>query len=185
MALQRRIYYQAMQVGDEVPPWQPPPFDRVQIARYAGASGDFNRLYLDEPFAKGAGFRSVIVPGTLALGALSQMLSEWLKGPFVRKLQARFLKILWPGDVLTCRGRVSGRRREGDQYLLDLDLWIENTAGEMVVKGSGIASLFYNAQDESQRLAGGPPLLVDDPPTEPARKAAAKKSEGRQGKSGK
>jgi acyl dehydratase len=164
MPLARKLYYASLQVGDEVPSWQPPPVDRAQIARFAGASGDFNPLYVDEPFARAAGFRSTIVPGPLAMGALSQMVSEWLKGPFIRRLGAKFLKILWPGDVLTCRGRVTGKHREGSDYLVDFDLWIENQEGEMMVRGTATASLFHSAQDESQRLAGGPPLLVEDPP---------------------
>ncbi len=174
MALARKIYYSSLQVGDEVPSWQPAPLDRVQIARYTGASGDFNPLYVDEPFARAAGFRSTIVPGPLAMAALSQMVSEWLKGPFIRRLSAKFLKILWPGDILTCRGRVTAKHREASDYLVDFDLWIENQEGEMLVRGTATASLFHSAQDESQRLAGGPPLIVDDP--RPPQEAGADKA---------
>jgi acyl dehydratase len=112
MALTRKIYYSSLQVGDEIPAWQSPPLERIQIARYAGAAGDFNPLYVDEPFARAAGFRSVIAPGALGMGGLSQMLTEWLKGPFLKRLHAKFLKIMWPGDILTCRGRVTGKHRE-------------------------------------------------------------------------
>ncbi|MHB1844672.1 MAG: MaoC/PaaZ C-terminal domain-containing protein [Deltaproteobacteria bacterium] len=164
MAIARKIYFQALQTGDEVPTWETPPIDRLQMVRYAGASGDLNPLYFDEPFARSAGFRSVLAPGALSLGALAQMVTEWLRAPALRRLQARFLKIVWPGDVLVCRGRVTGKRREGGDYLVDLDLWIENADGEMLVRGSGTASLFYSAQDEAQRLSGGPPLIVDDAP---------------------
>jgi len=162
MPIARKVYYQSVQVGDEVPSFQAAPFDRTQIARYAGAAGDFNPLFVDEPFARSAGFRSVIVPSPLAFGALSQMIAEWLKGPNLRRLHARYLKLIWPGDVLTCRGRVTGRRRESSDYLIEVDLWIENQEGEMVTRGSATAALFYSAQDEAQRLAGGPPLLVDE-----------------------
>ncbi len=173
MALTRKIYYSSLQVGDEIPAWQSPPLERIQIARYAGAAGDYNPLYVDEPFARAAGFRSVIAPGAMGMGGLSQMLTEWLKGPFLRRLNAKFLKIMWPGDVLTCRGRVTSKRREGHDYRVELDLWIENQEGEMVVRGTGTASLFHSAQDEAQRLAGGPPLIVDDPSSQ-AEPAASK-----------
>jgi acyl dehydratase len=173
MPIARKVYYQGVQPGDEVPSFQTPPIDRMQIARYAGAAGDFNPLYVDEPFSRSAGFRSVIVPGPLAFGALSQMITEWLKGPSLRRLHTRYLKLIWPGDILTCRGRVTGRRREGADYLIDIDLWIENQDGEMVTRGSGTAALFYSAQDEAQRLAGGPPILVDE------NGGSARASEGR------
>ncbi|MHB8416731.1 MAG: MaoC/PaaZ C-terminal domain-containing protein [Myxococcales bacterium] len=168
MPTARRVYYQALQIGDEMPSWHSPPFDRLQIVRYTGASGDMNPLYFDEPFARAAGFRSVLAPGALALGALAQTVHEWLKAPCLRRLHVKFLKIIWPGEQLVCRGRVVGKHREGSDYLVELDLWMENPEGEMMVRGSGTAGLFYNAQDESQRLAGGPPLLVDDPaPSKP------------------
>ena len=110
------------------------------------------------------------------MGALSQMVTEWLKGPFLRRLSAKFLKILWPSDTLTCRGRVTGKHRQGSDYLVDFDLWIENQEGEMLVRGTATASLFHSAQDESQRLAGGPPLIVEDPrpPGEPAAEKSGK-----------
>jgi acyl dehydratase len=178
MPIARKVYYQALQLGDELPSWQNPPFDRLQIVRYAGASGDLNPLYFDEPFARASGFRSVLVPGALALGALTQMVNEWLKGPCLRRLHVKFLKIIWPGEQLTCRGRVVARHREGGDYLVDLDLWMENPEGEMMVRGNGTVSLFYSAQDESQRLAGGPPLIVDDPAPTPSA-AAPHKSSGK------
>jgi len=173
MPVTRKIYYSSLQVGDEIPAWQAPPLDRVQFARYAGAAGDFNPLYVDEPFARAAGFRSVISPGALGMGGLSQMLTEWLKGPFLKRLNTKFLKIMWPGDVLTCRGRVTAKHREGTDYRVEFDLWIENQEGEMVLRGTGAASLFHSAQDEAQRLAGGPPLIVDDPPP-PAESGSAR-----------
>ncbi|HUB06943.1 MAG TPA: MaoC/PaaZ C-terminal domain-containing protein [Myxococcales bacterium] len=180
MATARKVYYQALQLGDEMPSWQCPPFDRLQIVRYAGASGDMNPLYFDEPFARAAGFRSVLAPGALALAALAQTVHEWLKAPCLRRLHVKFLKIIWPGEQLVCRGRVVGKRREGGDYLVDLDVWMENPEGEMMVRGSGTAVLFYSAQDESQRLAGGPPLIVDDPaPPKPQEPARAAKSPGK------
>ncbi|HEX9290786.1 MAG TPA: MaoC/PaaZ C-terminal domain-containing protein, partial [Anaeromyxobacteraceae bacterium] len=54
--LARQLYFEAVKVGDELPPLVKPPVDRTQIARYAGASGDFNPLYVDEHLAKNAGF---------------------------------------------------------------------------------------------------------------------------------
>ncbi len=180
MATARKIYYQALQIGDEMPSWQAPPFDRLQVVRYAGASGDMNPLYFDEPFARAAGFRSVLVPGALALGALSQTVHEWLKAPCLRRLHVKFLKIIWPGEQLVCRGRVVGKRREGSDYLVDLDVWMENSEGEMMVRGNATTVLFYSAQDESQRLAGGPPLIVDEPPPKPPEAAQApEKSSGK------
>ena len=39
-------------VGDLVPAVEKPAITTTQLVQYAGASGDFNRIHYDEPFAK-------------------------------------------------------------------------------------------------------------------------------------
>jgi len=161
VVLARQLYFEAVKVGDELPPLVKSPVDRVQVARYAGASGDFGPLHVDEPFAKNAGFPSVLVPGMIAMGFLGELAVEWLRGARLRRFTSRFVKIIWPGDVITSRGRVADRRfEEGGQYLVDIELWAENQRGELVVRGVLSARLYYNAEDEARQRAGQPPLLV-------------------------
>jgi acyl dehydratase len=138
-----------------------PPVDRLQIARYVAAAQDWNPLYIDEPLAKNAGFPSALAPGTIAMGFLAELAAEWVRGARLRKFAARFVKIVWPGDVLTARGRVVERRfEENGRYAMDLELWAENQRGELVVKGSASFQLYYSAEDESRQRQGQGPLVV-------------------------
>src|ERR687887_580511 len=169
--LARQLYFEAVKVGDELPPLVKPPVDRTQIARYAGASGDYNPLYIDELYAKNSGFPSAQAPGMLGMGFLGELVVDWLRGARLRRFTARFVKIVWPGDVLTCRGRVVDRRFEGNGvYAVDIELWAENQRGELVVKGVVTAQLYYSAEDDAKQRAGGPPLVVT-PQEEEARLA--------------
>jgi len=157
----RQLYFEAVKVGDELPPLVKPPVDRIQIARYAGASLDFNPLTVDEQYARNSGFPSALAPGMLAMGFLGELVVEWLRGARLRRFSARFVKIVWPGDVITCRGRVVDRRfEEGGRYAIDIEVWAENQRGELVVRGTVTAQLFYGAEDESRQRAGQPPLVV-------------------------
>jgi len=162
MAFQaRQLYFEAIKVGDELPPLVKPPVDRLQIARYAGATGDYNPLHVDEQYAKNSGFPSVLAPGMLAMGFLSELAVDWLRGARLRRFSARFVKIIWPGDVITSRGRVVDRRfEEPGRYATDIEVWAENQRGELVVRGLVTAQLFYNADDEARQRAGQPPLVV-------------------------
>lgn len=162
MAVVRKLYYENVRVGDELTPVVRPTIDRVAIARYAGASGDFNPLHVDEDYARRCGFPSATAHPMLALGWIGQFVGEWLKGGPVKRLSARFVKIIWPGDQLTCRGRVTDKRREGGDYYVDLDVWVENQKGELVLKGAGTGKLFYSSEDEERQARGLPPLIVDD-----------------------
>ena len=159
--LARQLYFEAVKVGDELPPLVKPPVDRTQIARYAGASGDFNPLHVDEHLARNAGFPSALAPAMLGMGFIAELVVDWLRGARLRRYSARFVKIVWPGDVLTCRGRVVDRRFEGNGvYAIDLEVWTENQKGELVVKGLATAQLYYSAEDDARQRAGQPPLVV-------------------------
>ena len=157
----RQLYFDAVKVGDELPPLVKPPVDRLQIARYVGAAGDWNPLYIDEPHARASGFPSAFAPGTIGMGFLAELATDWTRGARLKKLQARLVKFIWPGDVLTARGRVVERRFEpGDAYTMDLELWAENQRGELVTRGLATYQLFYSAEDETRQRAGQPPLHV-------------------------
>ena len=161
MLTARQLYFEAVKVGDELPPLVKPPVDRLQIARYVAAAQDWNPLYIDEPHAKNAGFPSALGPGMIAMGFLAELAAEWVRGARLRKFQARFVKIVWPGDVLTARGRVVDRRfEENGRYAIDLELWAENQRGELVVKGLATFQLYYSADDEARQRQGQPPLVV-------------------------
>ncbi|TMB26082.1 MAG: hypothetical protein E6J61_22805, partial [Deltaproteobacteria bacterium] len=121
-SLARSFYWSELRVGDDLPPLTKPAIDRVQIVRYAAASGDFNRLHLDEPFAHALGFPGLFAPGMLAMGFVGQLLTAWLRRGHVRRLAARFAKIVWPGDELTCRGRIAELRRDAGACYADVEL---------------------------------------------------------------
>jgi acyl dehydratase len=161
MLTARQLYFEAVKVGDELPPLVKPPVDRLQIARYVAAGQDWNPLYIDEPHAKNAGFPSALGPGMIAMGFLGELAVDWVRGARLRKFQSRFVKIIWPGDVLTARGRVVDRRfEEGGRYNVEIELWAENQRGELVVRGSATFQLYYNAEDEARQRGGQPPLVV-------------------------
>jgi len=161
MLTARQLYFEAVKTGDELPPLVKPPVDRLQIARWVGAAQDFNPLFIDEPHARQAGFPSALVPWMIAMGFLAELGTDWVRGARLRRFNARFVKIVWPGDVLTARGRVADRRfEEGGRYAVDLELWAENQRGELVVRGLATFQLYYSAEDEARERAGQPPLVV-------------------------
>ncbi|MBS2023660.1 MAG: MaoC family dehydratase N-terminal domain-containing protein [Deltaproteobacteria bacterium] len=137
----RSYYWADLRVGDDLPPLAKPAIDRVQIVKYAGASGDLNRLHVDEPFAHSLGFRGAFTPGPLMLGFMGQLLSSWLKKGQVRRLSGRFVKLVWPGDELTCRGRIAELKKDKGICTAEIELWAENQKGELVLRGHSTCEL--------------------------------------------
>ncbi len=77
------------------------PIERSQIAKYAEASGDFNRIHLDEDFAKAAGLPTVIAHGMLSMGLAASALELWgFDRKKVKFFQTKFKDKVVPGDKL-------------------------------------------------------------------------------------
>src|SRR6185295_8789135 len=159
----RKLYFESVRVGDELPAVAKAPIDRVQLARYAGASGDFNPVHVDEAYARSIGMPSVYAPGMLVMGFLGQLVSDWARGAQLRKYNVKFVKIVWPGDTVVCKGRVTDRWGENGRYFADIDLWAENQKGELVMKGQSEIQLFYSLEDENRQRAGQSPVVVNVP----------------------
>ncbi len=84
------------------------PVTTVQLVMYAGASGDFNRIHYDLPFATESGLGGVIAHGMLTMGFAGELVSGWA-GPDaqVRSISARFLHPVRPGEIVTLEGKVN------------------------------------------------------------------------------
>ena len=98
----------ALRPGDALPERTVGPLTRTDIVRYAGAGGDFNPIHHDEPMAVDAGMPSVFGMGLLHAGMLGIQLARWVGPESIRAYAVRFTGQVWPGDVLTFAGEVTG-----------------------------------------------------------------------------
>ena len=182
----RKIYFENVRVGDELPAMAKSPVDRVQLARFAGATNDFNPLYVDEVHAKSLGMPSVYAPSLLGMSFLGQLVGDWARGATLKKFTVKFIKMLWPGDTLVCKGRVSDRHGDGGKYFIELDVWAENQKGELVLKGLSTLRVYFSSEDENRQKAGQPPLLVqvqrESILAKPAEEAAKRNNTGKKPK---
>lgn len=130
-----------LEIGDEAPELRTDPVTRAQIVRYAGAGGDFNPIHYDDGYAREAGMPSVFGHGLLAAGIVSRLAHRWLGLDNVRAFGARFTGQFFPGDVLTCGGRVVDVRRAGSDRVADCELWLRRENGDEVVRATATARI--------------------------------------------
>jgi|GEM_PF-38502 long-chain acyl-CoA synthetase len=125
--------------GMTLPPLVKPPITRDQLQRYAEASGDHNPIHLDDEAARRVGLDGVIAHGMLSMGFLGQYVTGWLAslgpGGFTRRLTVRFVRIVRPGDVLTCEGTVQAVARAAEGPVATLAVRVINQQGEAVTTG--------------------------------------------------
>ncbi|MGI8559260.1 MAG: MaoC/PaaZ C-terminal domain-containing protein [Solirubrobacteraceae bacterium] len=87
--------------------------DRFLTIRYAGASGDFNPIHVDEEFAKAVGLPGRILHGLYTMAQVARAQSEAAGGPEkLKRLDVQFRgmglpeqEILVTGTVTECDGR--------------------------------------------------------------------------------
>ncbi len=121
--------------GSALPDLRKPPITKLQLVKYAGASGDYNLIHTDDETARSVGLEGVIAHGMLSMAFLGEYLC-WLAGPeSVRRLSVRFHEMVKPGDTLTCRGRVKERTTSNAGSRLELEVWAENQRAERVTVG--------------------------------------------------
>ena len=130
-----------VKVGDSLPPLVLPPISRHQLALYCGGSGDHNPIHVDIDFAKKFGFKDVFAHGMLSTAFLGRLVTSWVPQSQVRKLGTRFTSITWVGDVITVSGKVTGKREEGGQKLVDLEVRCTNQNGQDTLQGEATVAL--------------------------------------------
>ena len=130
-----RLSARELSIGSPLPELRKDAITKVQLVKYAGASGDYNLIHTDDETARRVGLDGVIAHGMLSMAFLGQYLC-WLTGPeSVRRLSVRFVEMVRPGDVLTCRGRVTALERDAVGRRMTLELWAENEKAERVTVG--------------------------------------------------
>ncbi len=94
-------------VGQELPLVEKSPITKVQLVKYAGASGDYNLIHTDDETARRVGLEGVIAHGMLSMGFLGDYAAELVGAAgYVQQIKVRFSGMVRPGDVLTLRGTV-------------------------------------------------------------------------------
>jgi acyl dehydratase len=66
---------------------------RLDLVKYAGASGDFNPIHWNESFARGVDLPGVIAHGMFTMGSAVQVVADWIGDPTaVIDYQTRFTR---------------------------------------------------------------------------------------------
>ena len=103
---------------------------------YAGASGDYNPVHTDEPFAtKVAGYPTVFAHGMLTMGLTGRMLTNYVGDGRLTEFGVRFTSQVFPGDTLQSTATVESI----EDGLVNLSVSTTNQDGVEVAKGTAQA----------------------------------------------
>jgi acyl dehydratase len=116
--------------GDELPELTVLP-DRLTPVRYAGASGDFNPIHVDDEFARRVGLPGRILHGLWTMAQVARALTDAGDGPHsLQRLSVQFRGMALPDREIT----VSGKVVEVQDGVATVDVRAEQD-GKAIVRG--------------------------------------------------
>jgi acyl dehydratase len=114
--------------GAEIPPLSITP-DKYLTARYAGASGDFNPIHIDEEFARAVGLPGRILHGLWTMAQVARAHTEAAGGPqHLKRLSVQFRGMGLPEQEVVVKGTV----REVADGRLIVDTVAEQNASQII-----------------------------------------------------
>jgi acyl dehydratase len=124
-----RVDLTRAQVGDTLPEVADT-IERLDLIRYAGASGDFNPIHWSDEIARAVGLPGVIAHGMYSMAVAARMVSGWAGDPAaIKRLKVRFSAMIEPGQTLTAKGEVA----EVDNGRVLVRFHAEDEKGEKVL----------------------------------------------------
>jgi acyl dehydratase len=117
-----------LNVGEQIPEVRVTP-DKYLTARYAGASGDFNPIHIDEEFARAVGLPGRILHGLWTMAQVARAQTEAAGGPeHLKRLSVQFRGMGVPEQEVV----VSGTVRELVDGRAVLDTVAEQAGNEII-----------------------------------------------------
>jgi acyl dehydratase len=120
-----------LSVGASIPEVRVTP-DKYLTARYAGASGDFNPIHIDEDFAKAVGLPGRILHGLWSMAQVARAQTEAAGGPeHLKRLSVQFRGMGVPEQEVLVTGTV--RESDGGRAVIDT---IAEQDGKQIIRNA-------------------------------------------------
>jgi len=120
-----------LSVGEEIPEVRVTP-DKYLTARYAGASGDFNPIHIDEEFARAVGLPGRILHGLWTMAQVARAQTEAAGGPgHLKRLSVQFRGMGVPEQEIVVKGTV--REQRDGRVIVDT---VAEQAGKQIVRNA-------------------------------------------------
>src|SRR5271166_1160362 len=106
--------------------------DKYLTVRYAGASGDFNPIHIDEDFARAVGLPGRILHGLWTMAQVARAQTEAAGGPeHLKRLSVQFRGMGLPEQEVVVTGTV--RELAGGRAIVDT---VAEQAGKQIIRNA-------------------------------------------------
>jgi acyl dehydratase len=135
------VYYEDVQIGDEVPAFERET-DFMNWNRYAAVNEEFVYVHMDDEAGKAAGQGAAFGMGNLRWAYVLNALRAWIGDEAeVRELGMQFRAINHKHDRLRTSATVTEKKQEGGENLVVLEINVLNQKDEKTAPGRAVVSL--------------------------------------------
>jgi acyl dehydratase len=131
-----QLYYEDVQIGDELGP-----LERIvhtakvdAFLRLRGGFSNPNR-FMNDAYARKEGLPGPIVPGSINIAMLSQLLTGWSPTVTLKKLDVVFRQVVLHNMPLRLRGIVTDKVVIDGEPQIACDVFMENEEGTPLLTG--------------------------------------------------
>ncbi len=145
-------HWEDISEGDEVPTIEFP-LSVYRLVVEAGANRDFNSIHHNSEYARKTGASEMYANTIFLQGMWERTVREFIGlGGFIRSLKGFRMKIFnTVGDTVVTKGRVKRKWQEGEEALVDLEMWSENSKGISVGPGTVVAVVPRRQKQTTER----------------------------------
>jgi len=117
---------------------RPTPITHAMCIAFSGPTKNY---HTDVEMARALGFPDIVVQGMLSVCFVADLMTGRFGTGFHAggKLDVRLVNVVWPGDVITTRGKIRETVREGSRQRHLVDVWCEKGDGTVTLIGTGSA----------------------------------------------
>jgi len=136
-----QVYFQDVKEGQEIPPLTDKPTSQ-RLVMWAAASGDFYQIHYDKDFALGNGLPERITHGALKHALLGRLVHQWAGDEGrVKKVACQYRGMDIVNEDVICHGVVKRKYQDGNENLVELELWTETPQGQKTTPGTAVVAL--------------------------------------------
>ena len=125
------------EAGEQLEEISLPPVTRLQLIKYAGASGDYNPIHTVDEAAAEAGLPGVIAHGMLTVATMGLLFSPFLEYGYVKSFGSRFSGMVLVGEELVVGGRVTGSEKLETGTLYTFEVYAKRDEGIVAAGDAG------------------------------------------------
>jgi acyl dehydratase len=138
-----QIYYDEVEVGQELPQVVKGPMTGSHIMRWSAAMENWHRVHYDARFAaEHDKLPGLLINGSWKQHVLAQLLKDWAgAGGWPWKINFEYRDMDIAGDTITAWGKVTAKHVKGGLGFVELVIGLKNSRGVDSTKGSAVVVL--------------------------------------------